>query len=86
MNKLTRIEQECKNVLLQVRDRLSPAFHTKSPRRDFQELMGQIRNAIIHLTNKEFGCLSGYHADHCLCKDDERGKSISWLKKKTGGK
>ncbi len=84
MDNLTLIEQECEDILLRVRDLLGVVIFAKSRRREFIDLMGDIREAIDHLNNKKFGCASGYHAGDCLCQKDERGKSIETIKH--GGK
>lgn len=44
----------------------------KLGRERFRDLMGNIRNARVHLDNKELGCASGQHAGPCKCIAHER--------------
>ncbi len=87
MNKLNLIEQECEDVLLEVRDWLAVAIFTKSRRQEFIDLMGSIREALDHLNNKKFGCSTGIHSGDCFCEKEKYGKSLGYFKQlKDGGK
>jgi hypothetical protein len=70
MSRLNAIERECQDVLVAVRDALT-ATQNDRPKLTYMEIMGHIRTAIMHLTNKEFGCRSGRHAMRCSCQESD---------------
>lgn len=69
MHRLSPIEQECQDVLVILFD-LMGAGHRKLGPRTQLEIMALVRNALVHLKNKEFGCTSGRHSGACECKGD----------------
>lgn len=63
---LTPLEAECKEVLLHVREALTPHF-TRRLKTDYMELMHAVKMCLSHLINKEYGCNTGKHAGRCEC-------------------
>jgi hypothetical protein len=72
---LTTIEKECEQVLTMVSE-LWTKPHKVVGRMEFMEILGHVRDALIKLRNKEFGCATGCHAGLCNCKEGEKGKNI----------
>lgn len=70
MPRLNPIEEECKQVLRVILDLMGPGRRRLSAV-DHRELTGNVREALHHLVNKEYGCLSGKHVGTCHCKPDE---------------
>ncbi len=62
---LNKVEQECQGVLILIRDMMAPghpignATHT--------EIAGRVRDVLVKLQNKEYGCSTGKHAGPCAC-------------------
>jgi hypothetical protein len=78
MSRLNPIEKESQEVLLLVQEMLSPRWDLtfKQKKLDFTELLGHVRRAVIHLTNKEFGCASGRHSGPCACTETTVARRI----------
>ena len=72
---LSPIEQECREVFLTLIDYMSPG-RRKVANKDHMEIVGQMRNCVQKLTNKEYGCSSGLHAAACTCREGLPGKAI----------
>lgn len=66
MNRLNCIEQECQEVLETVLD-LMAAGHRHLTATGHRELTGRVRDCVVHLTNKEYGCETGKHVRACAC-------------------
>ncbi len=73
IGKLNPIERECQDVLMMVREVLSPHHPTFTPKRDVIEVMGAVREALKKLDNKDYGCASGRHAGYCTCNGEVLG-------------
>lgn len=68
MIRLNPVEQECKDAFIVLLDLMSPG-HPRLGSKTQIEVLGMIRTALVHLTNREYGCASGKHAGACPCKE-----------------
>lgn len=62
---LNQMEQEALDAIHAALELLAPGRQLK---RDRMWLMGKIRDAAVHLRNKQYGCLTGKHSGVCTCK------------------
>lgn len=62
---LTSFEEEMLNVCEDLRDAHSAGrpIHRKT----HQQLVGRLRDVIVKLENKKYGCATGRHAGACAC-------------------
>lgn len=63
MKSLTDLEREALEVLYMVRDSTTRLLE----RKEFLDYMTHVRNTIMHLENKKYGCATGKHAGVCEC-------------------
>lgn len=76
---LSLLEAEALGVLKLVREAIAPG-RTKMSNLNYMELMKNIRNMIVRLENKMFGCPKGLHATSCACSEYHIGKNVHALK------
>ncbi len=67
---LTACEYECQRLLFEIqRIWTSPGASKMTPQK-FLAVLGQLRNTLTHLDNKERGCATGLHRGACKCQPD----------------
>lgn len=49
-------------------------------RREYLFLMDTVKIAIQAGINKQYGCVTGLHADRCTCTPNQEGQSFDYLK------
>lgn len=67
MDHRTALEKDLHTLLKELLDTFAVGRHLKTNREDYVKMMGDVKNAKIHLDNKMLGCQSGSHAGECLC-------------------
>lgn len=75
MNGLNPIEKECRLVLAFILDLMGPGKRKMSAN-EHTELMGQVRDCMYKLINKEYGCPTGKHVGYCTCTSEKQGHHI----------
>lgn len=49
---------------------------------DYIELLGNVRDLVYALENKDFGCPTGIHRSECLCKPAVKGFRMQHYKRR----
>lgn len=75
MSTLNPIEKEARVVLTRILDLMGPGKRHMS-NNEHTELMGDIRNCVHHLINKEYGCETGIHTGPCTCSKQSPGHHV----------
>lgn len=67
MNYLSSIEKEVLDVLEDINFFFDSIKVTRYQRIPYRELRGKIRDLIVKLENRRFGCPTGRHSAACRC-------------------